>query len=100
MGRRRPRPNGIQNAEKEQLRRRAGRDRDRRIRYARRSEGRPVTNDGFEYTGGESGWQLAPHRLALRDGRFVHSADCDHELRAAATPTASEIERMNQAYPG
>ena len=47
------------------------------------SAARQVSPDGFEYVGGESGWQLEQHKLAYRDGRFVHAADCPVEIAKA-----------------
>ena len=63
--------------------------------------GRAATLDGFEYIGGDTGWQVAQHKYVLRGGRFAHSEECDHVLRAAAAaPTSGEIDRTRRLYPG
>jgi len=59
-----------------------------------------ATSDGFQYIGGEAGWQLAQHHYVVRDGRFVHASDCDHEIRMVARPTPGEIDGMQGRYPG
>lgn len=56
--------------------------------------------DGFEYIGGESGWQLSQHKYVLSGGRFVHSDECDHAIRVVKAPTAQEIEAVRSAAPG
>ena len=56
--------------------------------------------NGFEYVGGESGWQLAPHKLAWRAGRFVHSDDCDHVIRTVKGPTPAELEAVKSRSSG
>ncbi len=43
-----------------------------------------VSADGFEYIGGEAGWQLAQHKLQLRSGRLAHAADCPVSLAAVS----------------
>ena len=57
--------------------------------------------NGFEYVGGETGWQLVQHRFVIdRTGKLVHSEDCDHARRPApAAPTAQELEVLRQRYP-
>jgi hypothetical protein len=55
---------------------------------------------GFEYVGGDSGWQPAPHRLVWVAGRFVHSDECDHAIRTAEAATSRDIERMRTFSPG
>lgn len=45
--------------------------------------------NGFEYVGGESGFQLAQHKYILVGGTFVHSDECDHAIRAKPATTAS-----------
>jgi hypothetical protein len=61
----------------------------------------PPIVGGFEYVGGDTGWQLAQHRYVLSGGAFVHSAECDHARRsAAATPTPQEIDALRSQSPG
>lgn len=55
---------------------------------------------GFEYVGGDSGWQPASHRLVWVSGRFVHSDECDHAIRTAEAATSRDIERMRTFSPG
>lgn len=57
--------------------------------------------DGFEYIGGEGGWQLTQHRYVLSNGKLAHSQDCDHAIRtAAALPSADQLEALRRRYPG
>ena len=46
-----------------------------------------VAADGFEFIGGEAGWQPAVHKFVLTDGHVAHAADCPIAL-AAVTPRA------------
>lgn len=60
-----------------------------------------ATVNGFEYIGGEAGWDPAQHRLLWSDGRLVHSEECDHAIRtAAAVPSIDEMETIHRRYPG
>ena len=57
--------------------------------------------NGFEYIGGEGGWQLVQHHYVMREGKLVHSDECDHVIRAAsAAPTMDELETLRRRYPG
>ena len=56
--------------------------------------------NGFEYTGGDAGWQVAQHRFVLRDGRFAHSEECDHQIRTVAKPTFDEIDEFQSKFYG
>jgi hypothetical protein len=56
--------------------------------------------NGFEYAGGEAGWQLSPHKFVWSEGRFVHSDECDHAIRTAKAPTPAELESTRALYPG
>ena len=47
--------------------------------------------NGFEYIGGDGGWQLAEHKYVLRDGRFAHSDECDHAIRSAQAVTPADV---------
>ncbi len=58
------------------------------------------SRDGFEPVGGEPGWQLAPHRLELRDGHWVHSEACDHEMRPAQLASAKDLDAALKLSPG
>jgi hypothetical protein len=55
---------------------------------------RLVSADGFEYVGGDTGWQLAQHKFELRSGEFKHASDCPVSIAKAggnlnvATPRA------------
>jgi hypothetical protein len=61
---------------------------------------KPGTVDGFEYIGGDGGWQLAGHKYVLSNGRFVHSEECDHTIRAAQAVTPADIEKSQRLSPG
>jgi hypothetical protein len=56
--------------------------------------------NGFEYIGGDGGWQLAGHKYVLSNGRFVHSEECDHTIRAAQAVTPADIEKSQRLSPG
>ena len=56
--------------------------------------------DGFNFVGGESGWQLAPHKFLWSAGHFVHSDECDHVIRTAKGPTLEELESARNISPG
>ena len=55
--------------------------------------------NGFEYTGGEAGWQLSQHKYVLKAGRFAHSDECDHVIRTAKAATPAELESARLLYP-
>lgn len=59
-----------------------------------------VATSGFEYAGGDTGWQIAEHKYVLSDGRFVHSADCDHAVRSRPSLTPADIEAGRALYSG
>lgn len=66
---------------------------------AKKSAGAIV--NGFEYIGGDGGWQLVQHRYVVNNGRLVHSEECDHAIRSAsAVPTFDELETLRRRYPG
>jgi hypothetical protein len=52
----------------------------------------PLPRAGFEYVGGESGWEPAQHKYVWTNGRFEHSDECDHAVRAATSPASAEVE--------
>lgn len=56
--------------------------------------------NGFEYIGGEIGWQPSNHKLVWSAGRFVHSDQCDHVIRSAKAATPTEMESTNAMSPG
>lgn len=55
---------------------------------------------GFESVGGETGWQLVPHKLVLAGGRFQHSNECDHMVKAAEAQTPSGLKDAPKLLPG
>lgn len=55
---------------------------------------------GFEFIGGEAGWQLAPHKFVWATNRFVMSDECDHVIRIVTGPTPVELETARQLSPG
>ena len=55
---------------------------------------RLISPDGFEYLGGEAGWQLAQHKYEYRNGRFTHAPDCPVSIAKAGgnlAPTAPAL---------
>lgn len=56
--------------------------------------------DGFEYIGGEGGWQLVSHKYEWKAGALAHSDECDHAIRVVKAPTPAEIEATRALYPG
>lgn len=63
----------------------------------------PVAIDsrpGFEFVGGETGWQPTGHKFVWVGGSFAHSEDCDHAIRVVASPSPAEIERAKRLSPG
>lgn len=55
---------------------------------------------GFEFLGGEAGWQPSGHKFVWVGGSFAHSEDCDHAIHVVAGPTPTEIERAKRLSPG
>ena len=55
---------------------------------------------GFEYVGGDAGWQLAQHRYDFVGGRFTMSDECDHAIRSAQAATPAELEAARRESPG
>ena len=47
--------------------------------------------NGFEYVGGDGGWQVVEHKYVLSNGRFVHSDECDHAIRSAQAVTPADV---------
>lgn len=62
----------------------------------------PATSyaNGFEFVGGETGWQPAVHKFVWSGGRFAHSDECDHVIRVVSGPTPAEIEAARARSPG
>lgn len=58
------------------------------------------SNDGFEYVGGDAGWQLAQHKYDFAGGRFTMSDECDHAIRSAQAATPAEVESARRESPG
>ena len=52
--------------------------------------------NGFEYVGGEAGWQLAQHKYEFVNGRLAMSDECDHAIRKAEAATPADLERARQ----
>jgi hypothetical protein len=75
---------------------------------ARRASGRsaPAINvatgkvGGFEYLGGDAGWQPISHTLVLKAGRLAHSDECDHMIRVVKAPTPEELDAIRYSSPG
>ncbi|HET7730396.1 MAG TPA: hypothetical protein VFK48_10220 [Usitatibacter sp.] len=55
---------------------------------------------GFEFVGGETGWQPAGHKFVWAGGRFAHSEECDHAIRIVKAPTPAEIDSTGRLSPG
>lgn len=55
---------------------------------------------GFEFVGGETGWQPAVHKFVWSAGRFAHSDECDHAIRVVSGPTPAEIDAAKTRSPG
>ena len=60
----------------------------------------PKSIDGFEYVGGDAGWQLAQHKYEFTNGKLVMSDECDHAIRSAQAPTPAEVESARRLSPG
>ena len=56
--------------------------------------------DGFEFIGGEAGWQPAQHKMERRSGRWVHSDECDHAIRPAQAAAPQAVEAAQKLYGG
>jgi hypothetical protein len=56
--------------------------------------------NGFQYIGGEGGWQVAQHKYVLSNGRLVHSNECVHAYLTAARSNPAEIDGAQGLYPG
>ena len=56
--------------------------------------------DGFEFVGGDAGWQLAQHKYVRSDGRFMHSNECDHAKRMAQAVSPRDVEDGRKLSPG
>lgn len=67
-------------------------------KIAKASETRSV--NGFEYVGGESGWQLSQHKYEFVNGKLAMSDECDHVIRTVRAPTPAEVEQARQFSPG
>ena len=71
--------------------------------FAAGTAAKPATasvKDGFEFVGGDAGWQLAQHKYVLSGGRFAHSEECDHARRTALAPTLEEVDAARRLSPG
>lgn len=71
------------------------------VAAAAQKDAGPRIVNGFEYIGGETGWQPAQHRFAFSNGRLIHTEECDHAIRTAeAVPPIDEMETLRRRYPG
>ncbi len=59
-----------------------------------------AARSGFEFVGGETGWQPTGHKFVWVGGSFAHSEDCDHAIRVVAGPTPAETDRAKSLSPG
>ena len=59
-----------------------------------------LSKGGFEFVGGDTGWQLSQHKYVLVGGKFAHSEECDHVIRMVKAPTAEELEAARKVSPG
>ena len=59
-----------------------------------------LSKDGFEFIGGDAGWQLSQHKYVRVAGKFQHAEECDHAVRVVKAPTARDLEETRKAYPG
>lgn len=59
-----------------------------------------LSKGGFEFVGGDTGWQLSQHKYVLAGGKFAHSEECDHVIRVVKAPTREEIETAKGLSPG
>jgi hypothetical protein len=55
---------------------------------------------GFEFVGGETGWQPTGHKFVWAGGRFAHSEECDHAIRVVKAPTPAEVDSSKRLSPG
>lgn len=59
-----------------------------------------AARSGFEFVGGETGWQPTGHKFVWVGGGFAHSEDCDHAIRVVAGPTPAEVDSAKRLSPG
>lgn len=52
--------------------------------------------NGFEYIGGEAGWQPISHTLVWTAKGFAHSEVCDHAIRMVKGPTPAERDEARK----
>lgn len=55
---------------------------------------------GFEFVGGETGWQPTGHKFVWAGGRFAHSEECDHAIRVVRGPTPADVDALRRLSPG
>lgn len=55
---------------------------------------------GFEFVGGETGWQPTGHKFVWVAGNFAHSEECDHAIRVVRGPTPAEVDAAGRLSPG
>lgn len=61
---------------------------------------RNLSGGGFEFIGGEGGWNLSQHKYVLVAGKLAHSQECDHAIRTVKAPTPEELEATKKVSPG
>jgi hypothetical protein len=54
----------------------------------------------YIYKGGSVGWELAPHKKVLKNGKWVHTDKIPKDSPAPPAPTAKEIEQNKLESPG
>jgi len=52
-----------------------------------------VAADRWQDVGGERGWAPIPHKLALIDGKFAHTDECDHSTPPTPSLSMSAEDR-------
>lgn len=55
--------------------------------------------DGFEYVGGEGGWEPSQHKYVWSAGGFAHTDECDHAIRTVRAPTLEDLEWARNVSP-
>lgn len=69
-------------------------------RMAASPRGTAAKLTGFEFVGGETGWQPAGHKYVWSAGAFAHTEDCDHAIRTVKGPTPADVDAVRRQSPG
>jgi hypothetical protein len=56
--------------------------------------------NGFQFVGGDTGWQPVGHTFVMKNGALAHSDQCDHMIRTVQGPTPAEVEAARSLSPG